>query len=483
MTKSPIPMPVVPCSVNLFQHDRELHKFLLNCQNNFPRTGKDHTQIVSISQKIAPIDPLVFIQAIAESRQLHFYWENPRKKEAIAAYGITTSLVLNTGNRFSQAKKFVHQSLKRIVNTGDLQLPGAGPHFFSSFTFFPTATNSEPSPFPSATIFLPRFQITKKKNNCVFIANIALNETIDIDLLLEQLQKKIKALHKAEQLTNQNQANSAKKLQITNINNHQKFKSSVISALKLIQNNQLDKIVIAQALDVLAPVNFNVIEALNNLRQIHPDCYTFSISNSQGDYFIGASPERLISIQNQQLVTDALAGSAPRGKNSSEDTFYAKRLLKSGKERREHKAVSEFIIERLAQLGLSSQKLPLQLLQLSNIQHLWTPIYAQLPPHINPFDVVAKLHPTPAVAGVPTHFACQKIIQYENFDRCLYASPLGWIDHQSNSEFIVGIRSALIQKNHARIYAGAGIVAGSEPEQEYAEIQLKLQSLLKALAS
>jgi menaquinone-specific isochorismate synthase len=94
---------------------------------------------------------------------------------------------------------------------------------------------------------------------------------------------------------------------------------------------------------------------------------------------------------------------------------------------------------------------------------------------------VAKLHPTPAVAGVPTEIACEEIRQYETFDRSLYAAPLGWINYQGNGEFIVGIRSALIEGNRAHLYAGAGIVAGSDPDKEMAEIQLKFQALLKAL--
>jgi len=160
---------------------------------------------------------------------------------------------------------------------------------------------------------------------------------------------------------------------------------------------------------------------------------------------------------------------------------WANLLLRSRKEKREHQAVSDFLIARLRQIGLKPYQLPLQLLRLSNIQHLWTPIYAHLPEDIEPLDIVAQLHPTPAVAGVDTEIACEKIRHYEKFDRSLYAAPLGWIDNQGNSEFIVGIRSALIEGNQARLYAGAGIVSGSNPDKEFIEIQLKLQSLLKGL--
>ncbi|NES23798.1 MAG: isochorismate synthase [Symploca sp. SIO3E6] len=270
------------------------------------------------------------------------------------------------------------------------------------------------------------------------------------------------------------------------------FKSSVRSALKSIQTHQLSKIVLANAIDVVSPRQFKLVNSLDSLRQNYPDCYIFSISNGKGQNFIGASPECLVSIQNRQLVTDAIAGSAPRGKTAAEDADLAHRLLCSEKERREHRFVLDFMIKCLSELGLNPQVQPTnQLLQLSNIQHLWTPIKAQLLTDIHPLEIVAKLHPTPAVAGVPTKMAQEQILALETFDRSLYAAPLGWVDHQGNCEFIVGIRSALIETTkplsenwptcRARLYAGAGIVAGSDPNKELAEIQLKFQALLKTL--
>ena len=232
---------------------------------------------------------------------------------------------------------------------------------------------------------------------------------------------------------------------------------------------------------MISPRPFHLVNCLDNLRQRHPDCYTFSLGNGRGDHFIGASPERLLTVHQGQLITDALAGSAPRGENAIEDALLANKLLASEKEQREHRAVSDFINQKLRQIGLNPQNSPSRLLKLSNIQHLWTPIHAKLKPSIHPLEIVAQLHPTPAVAGVPTEIALAQIRHYETFDRSLYAAPLGWIDCQNNSEFIVGIRSALIEGDRARLYAGAGIVAGSDPEKELAEIQLKFQALLKAL--
>ncbi len=114
--------------------------------------------------------------------------------------------------------------------------------------------------------------------------------------------------------------------------------------------------------------------------------------------------------------------------------------------------VLEFILERLRFLGLVPCAKPLRLMQLSKIQHLWTPIQADLPPDLHILQILEQLHPTPAVAGVPRDMALKNIRQYEPEERCLYAAPLGWVDRGGNGEFIVGIRSALIEGDRARLY-------------------------------
>ncbi|MEO0410184.1 MAG: chorismate-binding protein, partial [Cyanobacteria bacterium P01_A01_bin.135] len=119
---------------------------------------------------------------------------------------------------------------------------------------------------------------------------------------------------------------------------------------------------------------------------------------------------------------------------------------------------------------------------LANIQHLHTPITAALPPQVHPLQIVAALHPTPAMAGLPQKAACEAIARHEPFERGLYAAPLGWISQGGDSEFIVGIRSALVGDGHIRLYAGAGIVQGSQPKREWAEVMMKLQAIAAVLA-
>lgn len=482
-------MPVTSHHTNLLQDRKELYQLLALGKRQ--SIAKNCPQIVSISQEIPQLDPLSVLQAFAKPDQLQFYLEKRSNREAIAAIDATISLKIQGTNRFSKARQFIESTLANILPGGNLTLPFSGPHFFCSFTFFDRKM-AACSPFPAATIFLPRWQISCSQENCVVVANVEITPQVKIELLLERLCSQLRRISWSDRRVLHFIENAPNKAIEPDPKRAERFKSSVVSALESIQSNRLNKIVLADAIDVISPLPFNLVSSLDTLRKRHPDCHVFSIGNGKGQHFIGASPERLISIRNRWLVTDALAGSAPRGKTAAKDAGFAIRLLGSEKERREHQFVIDFITKRLSQLGLMPQMLPVpQLLKLSNIQHLWTPIQAQLLTDIHPLEIVAQLHPTPAVAGVPTSIAREQILTLESFDRSLYAAPLGWVDHQNNCQFIVGIRSATIESENpsrllantyrARLYAGAGIVAGSDPNKELAEIQLKLQALLKAL--
>ncbi|PIG92486.1 isochorismate synthase [Gloeocapsopsis sp. IPPAS B-1203] len=469
-------MPVLPCRPNTYLYHNELYQFLSHCQQN---CVADSSRIVNISLEVEDVDPLVVLQEIEQPNQLSFYFENKSNKSAIAAIDAVAQLQTSGVNRFSQAQKFVNSCLDKIIKVDTSNEASTGPHFFCSFSFF-NETAQIDYPFPAATIFLPRWQISRYGDRCILVANFLIEQETNLSRLYQDWCQKIRTINLLKLQSNpENNYNSiSRNQQIKNIKN---FKQSIISSLKLIESNYFQKIVLAHPLDVSCETPFNLFQSLENLRNIHPGCYVFAVSNGKGQNFLGASPERLISIDNQQLNTDALAGSAPRGKTLAEDTKLANCLLNSEKERHEHRVVIDFITQCLYELGIVPQTLSPRLRQLSNIQHLWTPIQAKLPANVHPLEIVAALHPTPAVAGVSRDVACTKIQDYETFERGLYAAPLGWLDDRGNCEFIVGIRSALIDRDRARLYAGAGIVAGSNPDREIAEIQLKLQALLKAL--
>lgn len=466
-------MQVLPCRYNVSIDSEKLYQFLLASQQNCFGC----TQIASISLAIESVDPLAVLERIAQPNQLSFYFENKERGEAIAAIDAVAQVKLAGNNRFTQAQNFISSHLDRTSIFNTIIHPFAGPHFFCSFSFFDAIASTD-YPFPAATIFLPRWQLSRQGDRTCLVANLLITEETNLKAVVQQLLQDIQFIILSPKLLPEFPRLS-KKLLKKDVTSTDIFKQSVNYSCELIEANYLNKIVLAHAIDVKASNKFNLFQCLNNLRQLHPGCYVFSISNGRQN-FIGASPERLISIHAQQLSTDALAGSISRGKTVAEDTELADRLLHNDKERREHQVVIDFISDRLHELGIVPQLLPPRLRRLSNIQHLWTPIQA-IAPNVHPLEIVAALHPTPAVAGDSRNIACDKIRCYEKFERGLYAAPLGWVNYQGNSEFIVGIRSALIDGDRARLYAGAGIVAGSDPDRELAEVQLKLQALLKAL--
>ncbi|WP_029681600.1 isochorismate synthase MenF [Picosynechococcus sp. NKBG15041c] len=435
-------------------------------QKNVPQSGEIASEIL----QIGAIDSLVVLRAIEQIIPMplnHFYWENRQQQRAILNFGSLQELVLQGENRFHQAQQFIDHWQEKIQ--GSMAAPV--PYFACGFTFFSTQTAE--APFPAGLVTIPRLQLVRHHQDYFLVLNGDRQQRPLLHQLAQQFHHFLKTLPPV--LT------PSTGIRGTVCTASMGFTAAVQRALQLIDQGKLSKIVLAHALDVTANQAFDVVHALDNLRDRHPDCCIFSLRNQRGETFIGASPERLLAVQKGELITDALAGSAPRGNSPATDLQLAQSLLQSEKEQREHQAVTDFLVGQLKQLNLTPQAAPRTLLKLSNIQHLWTPISAALPAQIHPLEVVAQLHPTPAVAGVPRAIACAEIRQAEAFDRTLYAAPLGWLDSQGNSEFIVAIRSALIRGNHARLFGGAGIVAGSQPEREYAEVQLKLTSLLEAL--
>lgn len=492
-------MPVFPSATPLLQDRQELHRFLLEFQHHGLQDYQ--TKILSIAHEIQWIDPLAVLQEFYHPNLIHFYFEKPQLEESFVAVDTALKFTTSGKQRFFEAQKFIQSCLDKTVIIGSKNSNLPKPYFCCSFTFFDQYFNSNLSVdslqdaairreevyFPPTTIFLPKWQVIRKKNRCILIVNIVLKKNSKIENILSDVWYKSQQINALEKTSIPAVTGETPNLLLTqqvetNPKPYLQFKQSVHSALNLIQSKSLKKLVLSQPIDVVSNQPFNLINSLNNLRFLYPDCYVFSTGNGKGQQFIGASPERLISLNNQELITDALAGSAPRGKTSLEDVNLGQELLNSEKNLREHQVVVDFIVERLLSLGLTPNLTGLPCLrQLTNIQHLWTPIQCQISTNIHLLEILAQLHPTPAVAGTPRDIAQQQIHHYETFDRSLYAAPIGWIDHQGNGEFIVGIRSALLDGNRARLYAGAGIVAGSEPEKELTEIQLKLQALLRAL--
>lgn len=473
-------MTVAPSRSNTLPHDHTALQALKSCLQTVRQTGD--ARIASLAFSLPEVDPLSVLLTVADSQQRQCYLESPTKGPAIAAWDDLLSQQFSGQERFLAARQYLATWQKRVIAvTSPLK---EGPYFFCSFSFFDTVANPAEG-FAPATVLLTRWQVVRHQRQCRLIANVLIEAHTAIAPIAREIAQQLRRIRSltSTYLTPSPYLWSSRFRPQLSTQDAQILQQKVRETLGLIQTGQLQKQVVAHALDVQRERPFHRSVALPRLRSRHPDCYIFSLSGTTPNtHFIGASPERLLSIRQGRLVTDALAGSAPRGATPTEDDAIGQRLLNTPKEQREHQLVLDFILQQLRRQGLSPRYSTRPgLLRLSHIQHLHTPIYTDLPVNGSPLALVEALHPTPAVAGVPADTACRLIHQGESTDRGLYAAPLGWTDPHGNSEFVVGIRSALVQGDRARLYAGAGIVAGSNPAKELAEIQLKLQALAEAL--
>ncbi|CAN0582321.1 unnamed protein product, partial [Ectocarpus sp. 12 AP-2014] len=210
------------------------------------------------------------------------------------------------------------------------------------------------------------------------------------------------------------------------------------------------------------------------------DCFHFGIQLTPHEAFIGCPPERLYKREDRHLITEALAGTTRRGRDTSQDQAFAAELLTDKKNTHENQCVYQQI---LAQLELLSQQVHMgesHIVKLRSVQHIRRLIHAELHSNVTDQQLLSALPPTPAVGGVPRELALAFIRQHERHQRGWYAGVLGRISHAS-SDLAVAIRCAYIDSETIRLYAGAGIVAGSQPDEEWRELDTKIADIMSLL--
>ncbi len=259
------------------------------------------------------------------------------------------------------------------------------------------------------------------------------------------------------------------------------FEEAVARAVQRIRGGELEKIVLAREVEVRAPVAHDPAAIVGLLREAFPSCYVFAVGRGEAT-FIAASPELLIRREGHRASTVALAGSARRSADPAVDDHLGEQLLHSDKDREENAIVLRRIARALRPLSVWVAAAPEPgLVKVANIQHLGTPIRAQLAAPLGAVELAGALHPTPAVGAEPGD-AIRLIPALEGFDRGWYAGAIGWTDAVGDGEFCVALRCALLRGAVARLYAGCGIVRDSDPAAELAESEVKLGALLPLLA-
>ena len=471
-------MTILPLRVDENATPEALLAFLGDCRASALREG--HPKLVSISRAVSALDPLAVLESIFEPREPHFYAERPAIGTAIAGAEIAVAHETGGPGRFAEVHRWVAETLQHTIAVGDVGAPFGGPHFFAGFAFNDQTEPGEP--FPSGYVFVPRWQVALAGETTTAVANLLVTGDANLGALAMRVWR---AHEKFRRLSDQDAVPPEPKAHrppVFSTREAGNYRAAVSRAIDRIAAGEFKKIVLARAQDLTADQPLHPLRMLNGLRQRFPDCYSFSFAHGRGPSFIGASPERLVRVSKGRLETEALAGSMRRGATASEDAALGAALLRSDKDLREQREVLDDIIARLTPLGIEPEFVAQpQIRRLANVQHLDTPVRAALPDAVHVLDVLAAMHPTPAVGGSPRDAAVARIRELEGFPRGLYAGALGWLNARGGGEFFVGIRSAVVEGSSARVYAGAGIVAGSTPEKEFAETELKFKAMLDAL--
>lgn len=444
--------------------------------------AKDSNEPVLFShvKKIECTSPLSFYQAGKDQfAGERFYWQDPAKEITITGLGGVKKLQATANaSRYKQVERSWNKLQSTAVRTGVSDVAATGPLLFGGFSFdYEHHTSLLWNQFGDHLFYIPAFMLSIVEGEAYLTANVLCRpedqETSLIYLINEQ-----------EELLMRNIDN--KEIPVNVLVEQREvcpteWKQTVANVVQEMKNSDLDKIVLARELRVIFQNQIVSEKVLQMLMIEQPTSYIFSFE-AGGDCFIGATPEQLIKKKGNEVFSVCLAGSIARGKSSAEDVRLGDELLHDPKNLMEHQYVVSMITNALQTLceQVIVPKEP-ALMKIRHIQHLFTPVNGICGKGVTIFDFVEKLHPTPAMGGLPKEKAIVRIRELEGLERGLYAGPLGWVDAYGNGEFAVGIRSALLQGNEASLFAGCGVLEDSVPESEYQETVIKFNPMLSAL--
>lgn len=370
-----------------------------------------------------------------------------RHGEGLVAWGEAARVTVPPGpRRFEWARAWLSAIFGEAYVDDEVGAPGSGPVAFGSFTFDPDAQGS--------VLVVPQVVLARRDGRA-WLTTLG-EERLD---LITPLRDPGRIRYGDGSLT------------------APEWEHAVARAVRQIRSGRLEKAVLARDLTATAEREIDVRLLLARLARRYPECYTFSCAG-----LVGATPELLVRHTGETIESLVLAGTASRGTDQADDEARGAALFASEKDRYEHTCAVESVRESLSPL-CSELKVPEEpeLLLLSNVQHLASPVTGRLADGASVLDVVAAMHPTAAVGGTPTGTALGVIRELEGMDRAGYAGPVGWIDARGDGEWGIALRCAQIEGSRARLFAGCGIMGDSVPASELAEAQAKFRVMQYAL--
>jgi menaquinone-specific isochorismate synthase len=436
--------------------------------------------LVSEVHKMETVNPFLFFH-IGKENYLgeRFFWKDPTEQHVFVGLGISKQIQSDlTADRFFHVEKEWKNFIKDSILYNPYEEEGIGPVMFGGFTFDPLKEKTELwSKFADSLFHIPKFMLTVTNGFTYLTTNIVCTANDDESLFKKIIQERTQLLACLQRNDETHLANLVETREIS----PDQWKQSVDHVVETVKSGPLKKVVLARELRLIFDDIVEAEAVLHNLTLMQHDSFIFAFE-SNGDCFIGASPERLVKKEGENVFSTCLAGSIPRGKTEEEDVLFGRQLLNDQKNLKEHGFVVEMIKEALEE-SCTEVILPEhpQLMKIRDIQHLYTPVIGKCHKDASLLLLVERLHPTPALGGLPKKEAVEKIRQVEELDRGFYAAPIGWMDYQGNGEFAVSIRSGLIQGKEASLFAGCGVVADSDSESEYLETSLKFRPMLRAL--
>lgn len=435
--------------------------------------------LISEVHKMDSIEPISFFYS-GKERYLgeRFYWKDPSAEMVLIGLGISKQIQSDQAtDRFFHVEEEWKGFLKDSLIFNPYKENGLGPVMFGGFSFDPHKPKTTLwSKFADSLFHIPKFMLTIVEGQTFITTNIVCTQNDDYTLFEKVINERVQLLNAHKEI----EIKPAKLLETKEIF-PQEWKQSVDDVVEDLKTCSLKKVVLARELRLFFDQGLKAEVILKNLYNQQRDSFIF-VFESNGDCFIGATPERLVKKQGNDVFSTCLAGSIKRGKTDEEDRMLGQTLLNDKKNLIEHGYVVEMIKEALEE---SCEEIILpdkpQLMKIRDIQHLYTPVIGKCQKDASLLLLVERLHPTPALGGLPKEEAIEKIREVEELDRGFYAAPLGWCDYRGNGEFSVSIRSGLIQDKEASLFAGCGVVANSDSESEYLETSLKFRPMLRAL--
>ncbi len=436
-------------------------------------------RLICVTLPAPPVDSVAMFEA-AEALGNRTLWEQPAEQFSLVAVGAATEVTAYGEDRVQQLTAAWREMTAGAVTNGVGDCPLTAPIALSGMAFQPTDNRSVSwRGYPDALFTVPQFLFVTFQGSSWLAASVVVGPGEDTQLAVQSTLDDLSALLARADRPMPDQPPPA--LTVAGEEDSTRWMQAVAAVEKDISSGVVEKLVLAREVRAHADEALAWGTALRRLKDRYGAGTIFAFARDES-CFLGSTPERLVRLDGRAVQANCLAGSARRGGTEDEDRAFGRALLQDKKEQHEHALVVAALRDALEPC-CDPLNIPAQpgLLTMPNVQHLHTPVEGTLRDDAHVLDLVARLHPSPAVGGVPQELASSLIKMYEPFDRGWYAGPVGWFDSRGDGEFVVAIRSALFQGQNALLYAGCGIVEGSDPEREYSESRLKLEPMLWAM--